>query len=70
MKNNIKALILFLFAICWFMQANSHVTHKEVKAAKHKYIHENKPDLKQMDSLYWRGLKAIRHDQKFWIKKR
>jgi hypothetical protein len=27
-------------------------------------------DVVAMDSLYWRGLKAIRHDQKFWIIKK
>jgi hypothetical protein len=64
-----KALltILFLFAsISDFGQ----VTRREVKIAKRQYLNEKRPEWREIDSLFYVGMKRIRHDQHFRIIKR
>ena len=92
-----KQTIVILVLSCFGCKAESHVSRKEVKAAKAKYMYDKslsgwdcplyeKMDTipvnyyyecmkdfatkTQLDSLTWRGLQAIRHDQKFWVKKK
>ena len=65
MKALLTILIIFISLAVY-----GQVTHREVKIAKAKFKREKWQELRTVDSLYWRGLKAIRHDQHFWIIKR
>ncbi len=68
-----KKLLIVLVLLCFAGKATLRTFpyfEKDVKWAKHVYINEPFPALRALDSLTWRGLKAIRHDQKFWIRKR
>jgi Zn-dependent membrane protease YugP len=68
-----KSLHILLIAIVPTI-AVAQVSQTEVKAAKMKYINARKSmltdtsaiarEVMQMDSLYYEGLRAIRHDQK------
>jgi hypothetical protein len=82
-----KKILIVLVLLCFVGKAESHVTRKEVRAAKAKYLNAkygpSRPfhmadadsifvgdkEMISLDSLYWRGLRAIRHDQKIWVRK-
>jgi len=75
-----------LVLLCFVSKATfAHVSRKDVKEAKERYLADSLTCLYMAhDSLYYpmrknvmecqrltyEGLKAIRHDQKFWVKKR
>jgi hypothetical protein len=62
-----KKLLIVIVLLCFVSKAESRVTRKDVKAAKAHYLAEKRPGLREIDSLYYLGLKQIRHDQKFWV---
>jgi len=90
-----KKIAIVLVLLCFVSKATfAHVSHKEVKAAKWKYINDSitlyyewgkaifkhdtsniwsfemRANVVQCERLTYEGLKAIRHDQKFWVRKR
>ena len=79
-----KKLTIILVLLCFVSKAMAHVSRKELKAAKERYLADSltclymphdslyypqRRDIMQMDKLTYEGYKAIRHDQRFYIRK-
>lgn len=80
-----KKLTIILVLLYFMSKATfAHVSRKDVKAAKERYLADSltclymphdslyypqRRDIMQMDKLTYDGYKAIRHDQRFYIRK-
>lgn len=72
MKKNIKFSLLIYATFLLSFSCFAHVSKKDIRLQKLKYISEKKSDIRKIDSLTYLGLRAIRHDQKipFFLRKR
>ena len=65
-----KQTVIILVLLCFVSKAESHITRRDVWAARAKYMAEKRPSVRACDSLTWEGLKAIRAGRKLWMREK